>query len=59
MVKYSEEKTSGGLFGNNAKIAKKPQYLKCAVCSLIYGEFIGDAPPGSMTWEYQIKGQCP
>ena len=41
------------------KKEKTPQYVKWAVCSIIYGEFIGDSPPGSMSWEYSAPGQIP
>mmetsp|Transcript_25173 Transcript_25173/g.24938 ORF Transcript_25173/g.24938 Transcript_25173/m.24938 type:complete len:188 (+) Transcript_25173:562-1125(+) len=58
MVQYSDESTGGGLFSQSTT-TKKAQYLKCAVCSMIYGEFIGDSPPGKMSWELYNKGQYP
>ena len=35
------------------------EYIKCAVCSKIYGELIGDSPPGEMKWKYFPKGELP
>lgn len=29
----------------------KKAHLKCAVCGIVYGNFIGDMPPGTMKWE--------
>lgn len=35
------------------------EYIKCAVCSKIYGELIGDSPPGKMSWIYYPVKECP
>ena len=39
--------------------ATEATYVKCAVCSKIYGDYIGDSPPGKMTWKYNAKGKVP
>ena len=35
------------------------EYVKCAVCSKVYGDFVGDCPPGKMTWKFHAKGRLP
>jgi len=62
---YHKDCTFGMISGeaepSTPKLPKKKaaQYIKCSVCSIIYGEFIGDSPPGSMSWEYFSKGNLP
>lgn len=29
------------------------------MCTQIYGEYIGDSPPGKMSWKYSPKGKLP
>ena len=36
----------------------KGEYLKCPVCFLIYGEFIGDMPTGTLSWEKSSEYEC-
>ncbi|CAI2373092.1 unnamed protein product [Moneuplotes crassus] len=59
MVQYAEQDGNSSKKKTKKKVKKKAQYLKCAVCSLIYGEFIGNCPPGTMSWELYKKGQYP
>ena len=33
-------------------------WIKCPVCSTIFGEMIGDQPPGSMTWTVDQHSHC-
>lgn len=35
------------------------KYVKCAVCSEIYGDYIGEMPAGQMTWQYYAPGLVP
>jgi len=37
----------------------KSDFVKCAVCSRVYGEYHGDMPTGTMSWEFHAKGQMP
>jgi deltex-like protein len=34
------------------------EWIKCPVCSTIYGKMIGDQPAGSMTWSIQQEFHC-
>lgn len=36
----------------------KNDWVKCPVCSSIYGVMIGDQPPGKMTWSVQPLMDC-
>ena len=35
------------------------EYIRWAVCSKVYGEMIGDSPPGEMKWKHYPKGKLP
>lgn len=36
----------------------KKKHIKCAVCGIVYGNFVGDMPPGKMRWERSNQYKC-
>lgn len=34
------------------------EWIKCPVCSTIFGKMIGDQPPGEMHWNIDRHTQC-
>ena len=37
---------------------KDQEWVKCPVCSTIFGKMIGDQPPGTMTWNVNPHMHC-